>query len=125
MQKFIYLFTLIMLTSCATVKTKKIAVTPVGDWDYTLTGTPSGDYSGILSIIEKEKVLAATIKSSEGELPLTNVNFDKATSVITGNLNYQGTILALNATLSGESLAGTISSGGSEFPFKATRKAKV
>ena len=40
MQKFIYLFTLIMLTSCATVKTKKIAVTPVGDWDYTLTGTP-------------------------------------------------------------------------------------
>ena len=124
MQKFIYLFVMIGLASCATVKTKQVVVTPVGDWDYTITGTPNGDYAGVLSFVEKEKVLSAAMKSNEGEIPFTNVTFDKTTNIVTGNFNYQGTDLVFNATMAGESMTGTISTGGYGFPFKATRKAK-
>lgn len=124
MRKFIYLFFVIVLASCATVKTKQVVITPVGDWDYTITGTPNGDYAGVLSIVEKESALTATLKSNEGELPFTNFNFDKATNIAAGNFNFQGTDLTFNATLAGESLNGNISTSGMAFPFKATRKTK-
>jgi len=124
MQKFIYLFFVIVLASCATVKTKQVVITPVGDWDYTITGTPNGDYAGVLSIVEKESALTATLKSNEGELPFTNFSFDKATNIAAGNFNFQGTDLTFNATLAGEALNGNISTSGMAFPFKATRKVK-
>lgn len=125
MQKFIYLFLMLVMASCATVKTKKVVVTPAGDWDYTITGTPSGDYAGVMTISEKENVFAAVMKTSEGELAFTSMNFDKATNIVTGNFSYQGTDLAFNATLAGKALTGTISAGGYGFPFKGIRKAKV
>lgn len=125
MQKFTYLFLVLVLASCATVKTKQVVVTPVGDWDYTITGTPNGDYAGVMAITEKENVLAAVMKTSEGELPFNNMSFEKATNIVTGNFNYKGTDLVFNATLTGEAMTGTISAGGYGFPFKGTRKAKV
>ena len=125
MQKFTYLFLVLVLASCATVKTKKVAITPVGDWDYTITGTPNGDYAGVMTISEKENVFAAVMKTSEGELVFKNINFDKATNIVTGSFTYQGTDLAFNATLAGEALTGTISAEGYGFPFKGTRKPKV
>lgn len=125
MQKFIYLMFVLVLASCATVKTKKVAITPAGDWDYTITGTPNGDYAGLLSVVEKENVFSAAMKSNEGELPFTNVVFDKATNILTGNFSYQGTDLVFSATLAGETLTGTVSTGGYGFPFKATRKPKA
>lgn len=124
MQKFIYLFLVLVMASCATVKTKKVVITPVGDWDYTITGTPNGDYAGVLSIVEKESVLSAVMKTNEGELPFNSAGFDKVTNIVTGKFTYQGTDLVFNATLAGEEMTGTISTGGYGFPFKATRKAK-
>lgn len=125
MQKFTYLLFVFVLASCATVKTKQVAITPAGEWDYTITGTPNGDYAGIFSVGEKENVFTAAMKSNEGELPFTNVAFDKATNILTGNFSYQGTDLVFSAALAGETLTGTVSTGGYGFPFKATRKPKV
>jgi len=125
MQKIVFLFFVLVLASCATVKTKQVVITPAGDWDYTITGTPNGDYAGLLAVAEKEKVFTAAMKSNDGELPFTNVAFDKATNILTGNFNYQGTDLVFSATLAGETLTGTISAGGYGFPFKATRKPKA
>ncbi len=124
MKKFIYLLLVIALPSCATVKTKQVAVTPVGDWDYTVTGTPSGDYAGVLSVVEKEGALTASMKTSAGELPFTNFSFDKTTNIAAGNFSFQGTDLVFIATLAGETMTGTISAGDYGFPFKATRKPK-
>jgi hypothetical protein len=124
MQKFIYLLFVIALASCATVKTKQVAITPVGDWDYAITGTPNGDYSGVLVITEKESILSAAMKNSEGELPFNKMSFDKATNIVTGTFSFQGMDLDFSATLAGEKMAGTISTGGYAFPFNATRKAK-
>ena len=125
MQKIVFVFLVLVLASCATVKTKQVVITPAGDWDYTITGTPNGDYAGILSVGEKENVFTAAMKSNDGDLPFTNVNFDKATNIITGNFTYQGTELVFSATLAGETLTGAVSAGGYGFPFKATRKPKV
>src|SRR5689334_18672390 len=122
MQKFMCLFFVVILSSCATVKTNTVVITPVGDWDYTITGTPNGDYAGVLSVVQKDTGLAASMKSTEGELPFNNFSFDKTTNIAAGNFNFQGTDLVFNATLAGESLTGTISAGGYGFPFKATRK---
>ncbi|HOX81604.1 MAG TPA: hypothetical protein PLJ60_03200 [Chryseolinea sp.] len=124
MKKIVFLFLVITLASCATVKTKQVAITPVGDWDYTITGTPNGDYAGVLSVAEKESALSATMKSGEGEIPFTNFSFDKTTNIAAGNFNFQGTDLVFNATVVGETMTGTIATGGYGFPFKATRKAK-
>jgi type 1 fimbria pilin len=120
MQKIIYLA--LVLASCATVKSKKVIVTPVGNWDYTITGTPNGDYAGVMTISEKENIFAAVMKTNEGELVFTSVHFDKTTNTVTGNFNYQGSVLDFNATLAGEALTGTISAGGYGFPFKGIRK---
>jgi hypothetical protein len=125
MQKIVFVFLVLVLASCATVKTKQVVITPAGDWDYTITGTPNGDYAGLLAVVEKEKVLSAAMKSNDGELPFTNVVFDKATNILTGKFSYQGTDLVFSATLAGETLTGTVSAGDYGFPFKATRKPKV
>ncbi len=124
MQKFIYLFLVTVLASCASVKPTQVAITPVGEWDYAITGTPNGDYSGVLVITEKETVLSAVMKTTQGELALNTISFDKTENIVTGTFNFQGMNLDLRANITGEKMDGTISTSGYAFPFNATRKIK-
>jgi hypothetical protein len=117
-----YAFVLLLLASCASTKTMAPVVTPAGDWDYSVTGTPEGDFKGVLNITSTGDVYAGKMISSAGTAPLEGFAYNKETKKITGQVPYNGFMVDLDATMAGDELAGTMSAGGMSFPFKATRK---
>lgn len=115
------LFIALIISSCATTKTAK-APSPAGNWDYTISGTPEGDFVGVMTIAEIDKALSAKLNSSGNELPIEKFAYDKETKKMTGEVYYNGTPVLFDAVMEGEALNGTMSAGGMNFPFKATRK---
>ncbi len=109
----------LLLASCAATKLAKV---PVGIWSYSITGTPNGDYSGDLIVSLTDGKYAAMFKSSEGEIPLSDPAYDKATKKLTGNFDYQGTTVFFDSITTGDTMTETVSAGGGNFPFKATKK---
>lgn len=95
---------------------------PVGSWDYTITGTPNGDYSGVLTVSMEGDNYSAVLKSQEGELTLDKTKYDKSTKKLTGVFDYQGTPVDFESTTEGDAMKGWVSAGGGSFPFNATRK---
>jgi hypothetical protein len=118
---FVVVIAVIVFASCATTKSSKV-VTPAGAWDYAITGTPEGDFSGDFIITSQDKKYAASLKANGQELPFNSCAWDQANNKVTGDFNYSGYNIFFEATMSGEELKGTISAEGEHFPFKATRK---
>ncbi len=122
MKNLIFVFVVLIIASCASTKTSKIVITPAGNWDYIITGTPEGDFSGVMSITTQDKTFSAKMNASGSELTINNFTFDEATKKVAGDLDYSGTTVLFDALLNGEEMVGAMSAGGMNFPFKATRK---
>ena len=120
-----YLFYLalaaLILTSCASAKLAK-APSPTGNWDYTISGTPEGDFTGVMTIAEVDKILTAKMVSGGTELTIEKFTYDKETKKLAGELDYSGTPVLFDAVMTDDQLTGAMSAGGMGFPFKATRK---
>ncbi len=123
---FACLVILVVAASCAsTVKTKTAAApvpTPVGSWDYSITGTPEGDFAGVMTISEQDKKYAAVMNANGNDMSFTSLNYAPETKKVTGDFSYSGTSVYFDADLNGDELTGKMSAGGMDFPFKATRK---
>ncbi len=116
MKKMLIFFVAIVLSSCSTLS-------PVGVWDYSVTGTPDGDRSGIMTVSKKDKkAFDAILKTDEGELKFDTFAFEAKTKKSTGDFNYQGTVIFLDADVKADEMTGNLSTQGMNFPFKATRK---
>lgn len=101
------------------------SLSPVGNWDYKITGTPQGDYGGELIVTKKDKTtLTAVMKSNGNDLPFNHFVFDSKTKKSGGDFNYQGMGINFDATVSEKEMIGNISVDEMSFPFKATRKKK-
>ena len=99
------------------------SVTPVGSWDYTVTGTPNGDYAGTLIVTKNKKQYAATLNTpGADDLPFKKFSFDPKTKKASGDFDYQGTPISFDATVKENDMAGNMSTDDAQFPFKATRK---
>lgn len=99
------------------------SLSPIGSWDYKITGTPQGDYSGVLVVTKKDKkTLGAVMKSSGNDLPFNHFVFDSKTKKSGGDFTYQGMGINFDATVSKMEMIGNISVEDMSFPFKATRK---
>jgi hypothetical protein len=133
MKNLLYFFLSIwVLSSCAPAATTTTSTTtttsvtevlsPVGLWDYTITGTPEGDFAGILTITESGQLLTATLALRGNGLPIENFAYNIETKKLTGELNYSGLIIAFEALMTANELNGAFSEGGMDFPFKAIRK---
>jgi hypothetical protein len=122
MKNLIFVFVVLIIASCASTKTSKVVITPAGNWDYNISGTPEGDFSGVMSIVSQDNVYTAKMNSSGNELPIEKFTWDEATKKVGGELYYSGTSVLFDASLAGEEMIGTMSAGGMNFPFKATRK---
>lgn len=109
----------VLIMSCAS---SKLAIVPVGSWDYKVTGTPAGDYKGVLMVSYAEGKYTATFKGDAGELPLRDAAYDKKSKKLTGNFDFDGNTIFFDSITAGDSMTGSVSAGGASFPFTATRK---
>ena len=108
----------VLMTSCAS----KVPLA-VGNWDYKITGTPQGDYAGVLTISMKDKkTLDAVMKANGGDLLFNQFQYDPKTKKSTGRFDYQGMPVDFNATVTETTMNGNISVENMTFPFTATRK---
>lgn len=74
MKRILYLMlSALLLSSCATTKSTSRTPSPHGNWDYTITGTPEGNFSGVLIITQINDTYTAKITSSAGDLPIENI----------------------------------------------------
>src|SRR5690349_24836257 len=85
MKKLVYLVFALIVLSCAS---SKLALVPVGSWDYTITGTPSGDFSGVLIVTMDGDKYAAVLKSQAGEIKIDDPKYDKATKKLSGTVDF-------------------------------------
>jgi hypothetical protein len=117
----VYILIILFLASCAGTKTSKL-ITPAGDWDYLVSGTPDGDFKGVLKVAKAADLYTAKMISNNNEVIVENFSFAKETNRVAGQVPYNGFMVDMEATLAGDELAGSMSAGGMTFPFKATRK---
>jgi len=111
-----------LLVSCSTTKSTSKKITPVGEWDYSITDTPSGDFSGVMVVKEENKVYSAFLNSEAGNVPFENFTWEMATKKLGGDFYYDGNPIKFEATLTEPEMVGAMSAGTMSFPFKATRK---
>jgi hypothetical protein len=119
MKSILTLSLLFLICSCVSTK---VASPAVGTWDYSITGTPEGDFAGDFIVSVTEGKYSALLKSKVGEIFLSNPIYDKSTKKLTGTFDYQGTTIFFESITTGDTMTGSISAGGSSFPFKATKK---
>lgn len=121
MKNLIFFLLALVIASCASTKSSKTN-SPAGNWDYLISGTPEGDFKGVMTVTLADKVYNAILKSAQGDLPIVRFTFDKATKKMSGELDYQGTPVYFDGLLAGEQMTGNMSAGGTNFPFTATRQ---
>ena len=116
MKKILIVLIAFLLVSCA-------SISPVGEWSYTISGTPEGDRTGVMTVSKKDKKqFNAVLKTNEGELPFNSFNFASKTKKSTGQFDYQGMSISFDAILKeNKKMEGSISTQGMDFPFKASR----
>ena len=118
--KTIYsLLFILLVAGCAS---SKLAIAPVGIWDYSIKGTPTGDYSGDCIVAMTEGKYSVLIKTKDGDVNLKDTQYDKAAKKLTGNFDYQGTTVFFESITTGDTMTGGLMAGGGSFPFNATRK---
>ncbi len=116
MKKIFYLLLIVVVSSCA-------SISPVGNWDYKITGTPQGDYSGVLTVAKKDKKdYSAVMKSDAGDLKFTQFKFESKTKKSSGEFDYQGMTVSFDSSVKENEMTGSVSVQGMNFPFTATRK---
>lgn len=118
-----FLCAALLLSACVTTQTSSTREpSPVGQWDYSITGTPQGDFSGVMTVEEVNQALTTKLSSNGSDLPIEKFVYDKATKKMSGEFDYSGTPVQMDAVMEGDLITGTMSAGGMAFPFKATRK---
>jgi uncharacterized protein YceK len=126
MKNYLFLFIAsVLLSACSSTKTTTTAkepVTPAGDWEYTISDTPQGDFSGVLTVSRQDNTFSATLNSNGEALPFETFTWDEPTKKVGGEFYYSGMTIVFDGTMSEEEMTGTMSAGGMVFPFKAARK---
>lgn len=115
------LFIAITITACVATKTASKVPSPTGNWDYTISGTPEGDFKGQMVVTETDKILNAKLAGNGIDLPIDKFAFDATSQKLTGEFWYGSTQVNMDVIMNGDQMAGTVSAGGMTFPFKATR----
>jgi len=109
------LISIFFLAGCA-------SVSPVGTWNYTISGTPQGDFTGTMVVAKKDAGYAASLKAPDSEMAFEQFTFDKKAGRSAGSFNYQNMGVNFDAGVTKEAMDGSVSVQGMSFPFKATRK---
>ena len=112
---------LLIVISCVSA----CAPGPIGAWNYSVTGTPQGDYKGILIINKTNKGYAAKMQGDAGETTFNKFTYVKKEQKTEGDFDFSGVNILFSAKLDKDQLKGIMSTSGMEFPFSGTRKKEV
>jgi uncharacterized protein YceK len=112
---FILFLSGLLLSGCA-------SISPVGSWDYSVTGTPQGDYTGTMTVTKKNKEYGAVLNSQGSDLVFKKFSFDAKTKKTSGDFDFQSTPIYFDAEVKKNEMTGHMSTDDAQFPFKATRK---
>jgi hypothetical protein len=117
-----FVFAALLLSSCASTKSTSKVPSPEGNWDYSITGTPEGDFNGVLTIAKIDDGYTAKMAINGGELSIEKYTYNEATMKMAGEFDYSGNLVLFDAIMVGDEIKGSMSAGGMGFPFSATRK---
>jgi len=120
MKKYILiLFVAVVGYGCA-------SYSPVGNWDYLVSGTPNGDVPGTMVLEEMEGVYSGKFMSDMGDLVLENLVYSEEEG-LSATFYYQGIEFALTGAFMEEEFTGTVDGGPQvgAFPMTAKRVAEV
>jgi hypothetical protein len=98
------------------------SVSPAGNWNYTISGTPQGDFTGTLEVAKSNGGYTASVKAPDSEMKFEQFTFDKKTARSAGNFYFQNMSVNFDAEVTKATMDGSVSVQGMSFPFKATRK---
>ena len=116
MKKITFLLTLsVLAASCASTG-------PVGNWNYSVTATPQGDFSGVMTVTKGEKGYAAKLNGQTGEVFFKTFSYNKKEKKAEGTFDFSGTSILFNTQVEKDKMNGTMAAEGMEFPFTASRK---
>lgn len=125
MKKTIYALFIIsaiaFLSSCASTKSAK-GNSPAGLWDYTIQGTPQGDFAGVMTITKTDNGFTGQLATGEGTLPFTSTSYSKEENKLSAEFDYSGMPVSLTGVITGNTMTGTVSTSGYDFPLSATKK---
>ncbi len=113
--------TIAILSSCASTKSVQ-ENSPAGEWEYSIQGTPNGDFSGIMTITKTETGFSGQLASSAGILPFTSTKYFKEENKVEAEFDYSGMPVLLTGMITGTTMTGTVATSGYEFPLSATKK---
>jgi hypothetical protein len=119
---FYFVLTVLLLSSCASTKSTSKVPSPEGNWDYSITETPEGDFKGVLTIAKIDDGYTAKMAINGGELSIEKYTYNETTMKMAGEFDYSGNLVLFDAIMVGDEINGSMSTGGMGFPFKATRK---
>jgi uncharacterized protein YceK len=122
---FLFILVAVVFAACSTTQktsAAKKAPTPEGQWEYAITDTPEGNFSGIMTVTKNGAGYTASLNANVNDLPFDSFNWDETARKATGELNYSGTPVQFQASMNEDQLEGGLSAMGMVFPFKAMRK---
>jgi len=110
-----------VLSLCFSCASTNVAISPVGEWNVTVSGTPYGEMTGKLLVSGNAKALKAIIKIQGEEITMDRYTHDSKTGESSGAFFFQGNSVSYSGKQSDSSLTGTMSAGGMDFPVKGVR----
>jgi hypothetical protein len=116
MKSLILLFAFVcLITGCASVKV-------AGNYDFTISGTPYGKMTGVLSITQESAGYKAKLSAMDSEIDFKTFDVDKKSKKVSGVFYFEGNEVNFLATPQENKLEGVMSAAGSNFPFTGTKK---
>ena len=106
----------LIMAGCAS--TKKLADSYVGKWNYELE-TPQGNYNGNMQISQNGNEFTGSLNSDMGSVDLNDLKIENGQ--LTANFDMMGNTIDMKGSFEGDVFNGTMSAGGYDIPFKATR----
>ncbi len=118
---FLILLSIALFTSCASTKSAK-KNSPEGEWDYSIKGTPDGDFTGVMTITKTDNGYTGQLATSMGTLPFTTTKYSKENNKIEAEFEYSGMPVLLTGIITGPTMTGSVATGSYEFPLNANKK---
>ncbi|CAM9917777.1 unnamed protein product [Chrysoparadoxa australica] len=119
MQK-IWMIVVIVIVSFSCASSKKATDISVGNWDYTVKGTPNGNVTGYFMILKDGDNYSGSINGNQGSTPFETISILDKT--LNATFDYSGYPVTMKGAFEGNTFTGTVTVDYNNFPITATKQ---